>query len=73
MRAILFTYFQSGTTGKLQQMKSRINDNNDEITIEMLDQLTELRVTDGKIEDILNSEKGSRVAGEALYYLSIAG
>lgn len=35
----------------------------------MLDQITDLRVTDGKIEEIINSEKGSRVAGEALYYL----
>lgn len=71
IRAILFTYFQSGTTGKLQQMKSRINENNGDITIDMLDQINDLRVTDGKIEDILNAEKGSRVAGEALYYLSL--
>lgn len=41
------------------------------ITVDMLDQMNELRVTDSKIEDILNSEKGSRVAGEALYYLSL--
>lgn len=71
MRAILFNYFQSGTTGKLQKMKSIINTNNYEITIEMLNQETELQVTDGKIEDVLNAEKGSRVAGEALYYLSL--
>mgnify|MGYP002855302171 CR=1 FL=1 len=71
MRAILFTYFQSGTTSKLQKMKSSINENDYEITIDMLDQITELRVTEGKIEDIINSEKGSRVAGEALYYLSL--
>jgi len=71
IRAVLFTYFQSGTTGKLQQMKSRINDNDYEITVEMLDSMTDLMVTDGKIEDILNTEKGSRVAGEALYYLSL--
>lgn len=71
MRAILFTYFQAGTTSKLQQMKSYINSYNYEITIDMLDQITDLRVTDGKIEDIINSEKGSRVAGEALYYLSL--
>lgn len=71
LRAILFTYFQSGTTGKLQQMKSYINDYDFEITVDMLDQITDLRVTDGKIEDIVNSEKGSRVAGEALYYLSL--
>lgn len=71
MRAILFTYFQSGTTSKLQQMKSNINSYEYEITIEMLDQITDLRVTEGKIEDILNAEKGSRVAGDALYYLAL--
>lgn len=71
MRAILFTYFQSGTTGKLQQMKSNINSYDYEITVEMLDQITDLRVTDGKIEDIVNAEKGSRVAGDALYYLCL--
>lgn len=71
MRAILFTYFQSGTTGKLQQMKSNINSYDYEITVDMLNQITDLRVSDGKIEDILNAEKGSRVAGDALYYLSL--
>lgn len=71
LRAIFFTYFQSGTTGKLQQMKSSINSFDYEITIEMLDQMNDLRVTDGKIEDVLNSEKGSRVAGEVLYYLNL--
>ncbi len=71
MRAILFTYFQSGTTSKLQQMKSNINSYDYEITVEMLDQITDLRVTDGKIEDILNAERGSRVAGDALYYLCL--
>lgn len=71
MRAVLFSYFQSGTTGKLQQMKSNINSYDFEITVDMLNQITELRVTEGKIEDILNAEKGSRVAGDALYYLSL--
>jgi len=71
LRAIFFTYFQSGTTSKLQQMKSNINSFDYEITIEMLDQMNELRITDGKIEDVLNAEKGSRVAGEVLYYLSL--
>lgn len=33
--------------------------------------MNDLRVTDGKIDDIINSEKGSRVAGEALYFLGI--
>ena len=71
LRAIFFTYFQSGTTGKLQQMKSNINSFDFQITIEMLDQMNDLRVTDGKIEDVLNAEKGSRVAGEVLYYLDL--
>ncbi|PIC83022.1 DUF262 domain-containing protein [Sporosarcina sp. P1] len=71
LRAIFFTYFQSGTTGKLQQMKSNINSFDYEISIEMLDQMNDLRITDGKIEDILNMEKGSRVAGEVMYYLNL--
>lgn len=71
VRAVLFSYFQSGTTGKLQQMKSSINSNDQEITVDMLEQMNDLRVTDGKIEDILNAEKGSRIVGEALYYLSL--
>ncbi|MGD7008620.1 DUF262 domain-containing protein [Metabacillus sp. 84] len=72
LRAIFFTYFQSGTTSKLQQMKSNIISFDYDITIEMLDQMNDLSVTDGKIEDVLNSEKGSRVAGEVLYYLNLS-
>lgn len=71
LRAIFFTYFQSGTTSKLQQMKSNINSFDYDITIEMLNQMNDLRVTEGKVEDIINSEKGSRVAGEVLYYLNL--
>ena len=71
IRPVLFTYFQSGTTSKLQQMKSNINDNDYEITVDMLEQMSDLRVTDGRIDDIINSEKGSRVAGEALYFLGL--
>ena len=42
-----------------------------EITTEMLDQISELRISDAKIEDVITAEKGSRIAGEALYYLSL--
>lgn len=70
IRAILFTFFQSGTKGKLQKLKKEISNCNYAITIDMLNNIYELRVTDSKIEDILNSEKGSRIAGEALYYMS---
>jgi len=37
----------------------------------MLDQMGDLHITEAKIEDLLNSEKGSRIASEVLYYLSI--
>ncbi len=70
-RAIVFNLFQSGTTQRLQMMRSNINEFNKEITIEMLDQITELRVTDARIEDILDKEKGTRVVSETLYYLSL--
>lgn len=70
IRAIFFSYFQSGTTSKLQQMKSNMNSFNSRITIDMLDQMSELSVTQGKIDDLLALEKGSRIAGEILYYIS---
>lgn len=71
LRAVFFTYFQSGTTSKLSQMKSNINNYDYEINIEMLEQMNDLRVTDAKIDDLLNEEKGSRVSGEVLYYLGL--
>ena len=71
LRAILFTYFQSGTTSRLQQMKTSMNNFDFEITYELLDQIPELRLSEAKIEDIVTAEKGSRIAGEALYYLSL--
>jgi len=71
LRAIFFSYFKSGTTGKLKQMRDNMKSFDCEITIEMLNQMGDLRVTDGRIEDVLNSEKGSRVGGEVLYYLSL--
>ena len=70
IRAILFKYYQSSKTIKLQQMKNNINENNFEITIDMLEQMNELRVTEGKIEDLLIAEKGSRVVGDILYFVS---
>lgn len=69
VRAILFSYFKSGTTGKLQQMRSYINNFDLELSIDLLEQVPELRVTDARIEDILMCEKGSKLAGEVLYYL----
>ncbi|WP_278854224.1 DUF262 domain-containing protein [Gordonibacter pamelaeae] len=69
-RALLFRFFQSGTTGKLQQLRNYINEYDFEITVEMLEQMNDLRVTQARIDDILDAEKGSGVAGEALYLLN---
>lgn len=71
LRSIFFTYYKSGTTGKLQKMKDNIISFDYEITNDLLEQISELRLTDAKIEELLNVEKGSRVAGEILYYLSL--
>ncbi len=70
IRAIFFGYFNAGTTAKLQQMKSDINSFNGVITFDLLNQRSELAITQGKLDDLLMSEKGSRIAGEILYYLS---
>ena len=39
------------------------------ITIDMLDSMAELQITESRIEDILNSEKGSRLVWEVLYFI----
>lgn len=70
IRAILFKYFQSGTKGKLKKLQNKIKEYDYSITMDMLDSIYDFKVTDSKIEDILNSEKGSKIAGEVLYYLS---
>lgn len=71
VRAVLFSYFRSGTTAKLSAMKQKINQNGSAITIGMLDSMNELLVTEAKIDDIMLAERGSRIAGETLYFLSV--
>ncbi len=71
VRAALFTFFKSGTTGKLSVIRNQIIDNNNRITIPLLDSMNELRVTEAKIEDLLDLEYGSKVVSEILYYLSL--
>ena len=70
-RAIFFTFFKSGTTSKLQNIKTKMLDNENKITKELMDDMYELRVTVGKIEDLMHYEKESRMAEEILYYLSL--
>ncbi len=71
IRGALFTYFKTGTTGKLSQMRNKISANDFRITMEMLDNMSELRITEARIDDLLNLEYGSKVVVEALYYLSL--
>lgn len=70
-RAILFQFYASGTTGKLQMMKTLIADNNFRLESHLLDSIDELRVTPAKIDDLLFAEKGSVTAGNVLYCLGI--
>lgn len=70
-RAIFFRYFKAGTTGKLKQIVGAIREFDYEINIDMLDEIKDLRVTEAKIEEVINSEKGSRVSLEVLYYFNL--
>lgn len=47
-------------------MKSRINENDYEIIVDVLNQMNELGVTNSKNGDLLNSGKDERGAGEAI-------
>lgn len=69
-RAVLFTYFRNGTTSKLQILKSAIIDNNYVLDSTELDQISDLKISDDKISDVLQAKKGSRVAKYALSFLS---
>ena len=71
IRGSLFTYFKSGTTGKLSQLRNNIIDCDNRITMAMLNNMNELRFTDGRVEDLINLEYGSKVVNEILYYLSL--
>lgn len=71
LRAVLFTYFQSGTTGKLNILKNMLNEYDRKFDRMWIDNnIRALELTDSKIEDILNSQKKDRVTGEALFYLN---
>lgn len=68
-RTVLFIYFRSGTPGKLQRLKTNMINNNNKLSVDMLDSMAELEMTESRIEDILNCEKGMRLTYEVLYFL----
>ena len=68
-RSILFNYYASGTTGKLQKMKSLIFENNFELIPAMFENDEDLRVTPSKIDDLFFAEKDSTTVSNVLYCL----
>ncbi|MBR4558519.1 MAG: DUF262 domain-containing protein [Fibrobacter sp.] len=73
-RAILFKYYSSGTTGKLTHLKKQMNAFKQKglpcITFRMLNEIPELRVTDEKIDNLLELQKGNVVCELALRLIS---
>lgn len=70
VRAVLFKFFNSGTTGKLSILQKDLKDNDFKFTMDWLNAKREFAVRDVYIEDILNSEKNDKIAAEALFYLN---
>lgn len=70
VRAVLFTYFQAGTTAKLSVLRTAIEKNNGQLDVSLLDDFKELKITNDRIETVLASQKGSNIAKLALYFLS---
>ncbi len=68
-RAILFNYYASGTTGKLQKMKTLIFENNFQLMPSMFENDEDLRVTPSKIDDLFFAEKDSTTVYNVLYCL----
>lgn len=73
-RSTLFKYYQSATTAKLTRLKKLMNDHQYQgfpvLETTLLDEISELRVTESKINDVLESKKGSPIAKIALEWLN---
>ncbi|MDR2494388.1 MAG: DUF262 domain-containing protein [Spirochaetaceae bacterium] len=71
LRAIFFKFFLSNTRVKLERIRKYIDKNEYKITVEMLNKIDGLSVTDGRIDDVLNYEKSDKFANEVFHYLSL--
>ncbi|OWV14142.1 FISUMP domain-containing protein [Fibrobacter sp. UWB5] len=73
-RAILFKYYSNATTNKLAKLKNEMNKSRyngyPRLTMQILDSNPDLRVTEEKIENILNLQKGDTVCERALQLIS---
>ena len=70
-RSILFNYFSSGTTSKLQKLRNMLMRNNFRFSLTLLDADEDLRVTTAKIDDLFVAQKGSSTVGNILYCLGL--
>lgn len=70
-RAVLFGYFRNGTTGKLSKLSKRIKNQNYQILLADLDDEPDLKVTEDKLETILDTEYRNKISGDVLFFLSL--
>ncbi|MBR6125526.1 DUF262 domain-containing protein [Candidatus Saccharibacteria bacterium] len=73
-RSTLLKYFQNGTTAKLTKIKKLMKEHQVQgepvLEISLLDEINELKVTESKIEEILESKKGAPITKIALEWLN---
>lgn len=73
-RSTLLKYYQNGTTAKLTKLKKLMKEHQFQdkpvLEISLLDEINELKVTESKIEEILESKKGSPITKIALEWLN---
>ncbi len=70
-RAIFFGFFYSSTTNKLQKLKNEMNKINYQMSLNMLNEIRELKVTEERLKDLMNYKKGDKITNEILYFLSL--
>ena len=70
VRAVLFKFFNAGTTGKLSALKTELYNHNFKFDLAWMNARSDLTVRDIYIEDILNCKKNDKIASEALFYLN---
>lgn len=73
-RSTLFKYYQSATTAKLTRLKKLMQEHQYQgfpvLEKTLLEEINELKVTESKIDDVLESKKGSPIAKIALEWLN---
>lgn len=71
VRALFFSIFRGSSAKVIMSFINQIRNNNMKLTIELLNSISKFRVTDGKVEDLLNLEKGNSIVSDVFYYLGL--